>query len=312
MAVFRAMTDTPQPIPRAVVHYSKHDPLHHVGGVETFGRNLQFIFERVEYMTPQNRDFARVERERLPIICDNHWVLDVPKGVPAIGFQHGVAAVKRRVTKRLDDYRVAWRQGRAARRKNTIWVSNSEWVSRRFRELHGNGGHVIYYQVDLERFDGRLDNQGSRLILHDGRSENKGKKLMEAIAPAFPDWQFEPLKCHPSEVPDRMRRARAFMHLSKYEGNSVVCNEAMAHNLPCFFTRVGLFNDEDRPTEVCLIEPEVAYADPAALISKTAEFLRSLETVTYQPRAWVEAHASRAVCIQGWRRVIEAFDALQR
>ena len=35
MAVFRAMTDTPQPIPRAVVHYSKHDPLHHVGGVET-------------------------------------------------------------------------------------------------------------------------------------------------------------------------------------------------------------------------------------------------------------------------------------
>lgn len=305
------MSTGAEPIARAVVHYSKHDPLHHVGGVETFGRNLQLVFERVEYMTPDNRDFARASRERLPIICDNHWVLDVPKGVPAIGFQHGVAAVKKRVTKRLDDYRVAWRQGRAARRKNTIWVSNSEWVSRRFREMHGNGGHVIYYQVDLERFDGRLDNQGSRLILHDGRSENKGKRLMETIAQAFPDWQFEPLNCRPSEVPDRMRRARAFMHLSKYEGNSVVCNEAMAHDLPCFFTRVGLFNDEDRPTEVCLIEPDVAYGDRTALMAKTAEFLRSLDSVTYKPRAWVEAHASRAACIQGWRRVLETFDALR-
>lgn len=306
------MTVAEERIPRTVVHYSKHDPLHHVGGVETFGRNLRLVFEEVEYMTPQNRDFGRVERERLPIVCDNHWVRDVPKGVPAIAFQHGVAAVKKRVTKRLDDYRVAWRQRRAARRKKTIWVSNSEWVSRRFREMYGNGGHVIYYQVDLERFDGRLDNEGSRLILHDGRSENKGKKLMETIAEAFPDWQFEPLNCRPSDVPDRMRRARAFMHLSKYEGNSVVCNEAMAHNLPCFFTRVGLFNDEDRPTEVCLIEPEVAYGNRDALVAKTGEFLRSLDTVTYRPRAWVEAHASRAECIRRWRRVIEAFDALPR
>ena len=59
------------------------------------------------------------------------------------------------------------------------------------------------------------------------------------LARAFPAWRFEPLACAPSEVADRMRKAAAFLHLSRYEGNSMVCAEAMAMNLPCLFTAWG-------------------------------------------------------------------------
>ena len=44
-------------------------------------------------------------------------------------------------------------------------------------------------------------------------------------------------------MPDRFRQGAAFLHLSRYEGNSIVCNEAMAMDLPCLFTRVGLMRD---------------------------------------------------------------------
>jgi hypothetical protein len=33
------------PLPLAVAHYGRHDPTTHVGGVETFARNLRFVLE---------------------------------------------------------------------------------------------------------------------------------------------------------------------------------------------------------------------------------------------------------------------------
>jgi len=56
-----------------------------------------------------------------------------------------------------------------------------------------------------------------------------------------------------------MRKARAFIHLSSYEGNSIVCNEAMAMNLPCMFTDVGLMRDSGRPQDVRVSPPNVLF-----------------------------------------------------
>lgn len=298
-------------IPITVIHYGGKDPRQTTGGVETFARNLALCFERVEFMTPRNRDPDRALRSRTPVICDNQYVLDWPEPVPVIGFQHGVAAVKYAATRSPGRRLMARRQARAAARPNTLWVGNSEWVVRTFRELHGvENGRVIRYCVDIDRFDGRLQNDGSTLLLHDARTRHKGKRLMPRLARALEGWTLEPLACPPSAVADRMRRARAFLHLSRYEGNSLVCNEAMAMNLPCLFTRVGLMLDDDGPTEMHLVDPKRAFHDPGYLIAETGRFLESLDSREYRPREWVLANATPDRAIAGWRDALADFSAL--
>ena len=173
----------PARIPRRVVHYSRLDPETTPGGVESFARNLRLSFEHVEFMTPATRDEARVRRERLPVIFDNQMALDFPADIPVLGFRLGVAWRKVRVTRSWHDLKLAARQLRAARRPNVTWVSCARWIDRAFAlAAGGTGAAVIYHPVDLERFDGRLENEGSRLVLHDARSEHKGQYLLERLA----------------------------------------------------------------------------------------------------------------------------------
>jgi hypothetical protein len=296
---------------RTIVHFGKHEPRAKTGGVEAFARNLGLVFREVLFMTPASADFARVQRERLPLICDNQYLRHVPAGIPAIGFQHGVAFEKMQVTRRLSDARMAFEQFRVATRPNTVWVACAEWISGRFAQLHGNAAaHVIHHMVDLERFDGRLDNRGSRLVLHDARSEAKGKRAVAMLAAALPEYRFEPLACAPSEVPERMRKARAFIHLSRYEGNSIVCNEAMASDLPCLFTRVGLMRDLGGPSDVVAIDPRLARKGGEPFLQVARDFLASIDTREYHPRKWVLENASREVATQRWANAIEDLDRL--
>jgi hypothetical protein len=298
-------------IPRKVVHYSRLDPETNRGGVESFARNLRLCFEEVEFMTPSTRDEARVKRERLAVICDNQTVLDWPTDVPLIGFRHGVAWRKARITRSVHDLGLAVRQLRAARRPNVAWVSCARWIEQAFTRFAScPAAGVIYHPVDLERFDGVLDNSGSRLVLHDARSEHKGQSLVQRLARDLPDYRFEALACPSQQVPERMRSAAAFLHLSRYEGNSIVCNEAMAMNLPCLFTRVGLLLDAEQRLDVQLIEPRLAFADYPALLATTREFLASLTTRAYRPRTWVTEHASLPATRAGWQACLTQFDRL--
>lgn len=299
-------------LPIAIAHYGRNDPDARVGGVETFARNLRLVFEDVALLHPRSPELRAWARRGLPIVCDNQLVLDWPAEVPVIGFQHGVAAVKVTHTHSLTDWRLARRQAKAARRGHTVWVACAQWISHTFGRLHGNAArHVIYHQVDLDRFDGQRRDVDPRLVLHDARSEPKGKALVERLGAAFPGWKLEPLSCAPKDVPDRMRRARAFVHLSRYEGNSIVCNEAMAMDLPCLFTRVGLMQDEDGPTEVEVIDAERAFGDPAWLVARFGAFLDGLEAREVHPRRWVVEHAHLDVARAGWQRVVDDWRALR-
>lgn len=299
-------------LPTTVIHYSRHDPRYVTGGVERFARTLELIFERVEYLTPGDRRDRRAALDRrVPIICDNQRVLDWPEDHPVIGFQHGVGAVKFQATRSFSHWLLARAQARAARRTRTLWVACAQWVAAAFKRLHGTEvNHVVYYTTDCGRFDGRLENRGSRLVLHDARTPHKGRALIPLLQEALPAWTFEPLGCPPEAVPDRMRRARAFIHLSRYEGNSLVCNEAMAMNLPCLFTRVGLMTDLEAPTDVSLMDVSEAYGVPAHLIARVGTFLRTLDERTFNPRAWVLAHSSPDVGLAAWSRVLAAFEEM--
>jgi glycosyltransferase involved in cell wall biosynthesis len=295
-------------LPFRVVHYGGSDPRTTTGGVETFARNLGLVFDEVAFMTPRTLDPERVRREKSVVICDNQFVLDWPEDIPVIGFQHGVGAVKFRATWSLSHWLLSRKQRQAARRPRTLWVACAQWIAETFEARHGNGAsHVVYHPIDVERFDGQLNNDGSRLVLHDARFKHKGRDLIPGLEAAFPAWRFEPLDCQPEEVPDRMREACAFIHLSRYEGNSIVCNEAMAMDLPCFFTRVGLMQDEDRPDDVYVIDPDVAYDDPDRLKAEVGRFLSSLAEHDYHPREWVLNHATQKQSRKRWQAAMSDF-----
>jgi hypothetical protein len=296
-----------QKLPLKVAHYGRFDPRVRTGGVETFARNLQIVFEEVEFLTPENQELERMIAEKVPVICDNQMVSDWPETFPVIGFQHGVAAVKSSLTKTWTDRRLAKAQAKAAARLNTYWVACARWIGRTFGELHGNAADkVVYHQVDIEKFDGKLSNEGSRLVLHDGRSEHKGKKLFAHLEKRLPEWRFETLNCKPSEVADRMRQGAAFLHLSRYEGNSIVCNEAMAMNLPCLFTKVGLMNDGE-PLDVSIVESEAVYGKKDQLVETVSQFLDGLSERHYNPRDWTMQNATPEAHVNAWREVMVEF-----
>jgi hypothetical protein len=300
---------------RSIVHYALHDPRAVRGGVETFARTLESIFREVRYMTPETLDLELIRRERLPVICDNQWVLDIPENIPAIGFQHGVAFRKFLALRERGTLELARRQARAARRKNTLWVACARWIGETFERLHGNGArHVVYHPVDLERFDGSSPGSDEKLLLHDGRTPHKGSRVYPLLARAFPEWRFEPLDCAPADVPARFRQGRAFLHLSSYEGNSIVCNEAMAMNLPCLFTDVGLMLD-GFALDVSVVPRSAVHGLLArfrrgTLIESVRDFLHSLEHRRYAPRAWVEENAAYPVARRRWSEALHSYDAL--
>jgi glycosyltransferase involved in cell wall biosynthesis len=251
-----------------------------------------------------------VRRDRLPVVCDNHWVRDWPSDVPVIGFQHGFAASKFLTTRSRGDLRLALAQRVAARRANTLWVACARWIGERFGRWFGNAAaHVIYHPVDLERFDGRLENQGSKLVLHDARSPHKGELIVAELARAFPELSFEPLDCAPADVPDRMRHAAMFLHLSRYEGNSIVCNEAMAMNLPCLFTRVGLMLDGAERFDVKLVEPRLAFRGGAPLADAFRSFLRWSRERKPNPRAFCLEQTNVEENRRVWSRVLADFES---
>lgn len=298
-------------LPFVAINLCKGDPRTTTGGVQTFARNLALSFASVDFMTPDTLDVDRIRRERIPLICDNQTVLCVPDDVPVIGWQHGVGLEKLLATREPWRIALAVQQYRAAKRKNTLWCAGARWIGEYFGKISGNAAkHVIYYPVDTDRFDGMLDNAGSNLILHDGRTPHKGKHLIAELVKAFPRWRFESLACKPAEVPDRMRKARAFIHLSRYEGNSIVCNEAMAMDLPCLFTDVGLLRDVNRPSDIQVIPMKRAFSDPAFLVRETGTFLASLETRRYNPRGWALQNITQAHAIAGWTEIMASFQAL--
>jgi glycosyltransferase involved in cell wall biosynthesis len=304
------MIDTGR-IPLRVVHHSRHDPRDRAGGVETFARRLGEIFEQVETTWTGHRHVPALARDGAIVICDNDTALDWPRDLPLIAFQHGVAWQKVRATGAVTDARLAFRQWRAAARARTVWVACAHWIADAFAPLHPFAPqHVVYHHVDTRKFDGRLDNVGSRLVLHDARTVHKGSRVVEQLAAALPAWQFEPLACAPDAVADRLRRAAAFIHLSRYEGNSIVCVEAMAMDLPCILTDVGLARDAMAghvQLDVGLIGATLAHGDTAHTAREVGRLLDVMREHPPSPRHFVQAHASVETARARWRHVLADF-----
>lgn len=301
-------------IPVKIIHYSKDDPLTTTGGVQSFAKGLNQIFQDVEFMTPKNLNVKYILTNQIPVICDNQMVSDIPEKIPVIGFQHGVGAVKYSVTGSSGHRKLRRAQKKASKRPNTIWVSCADWIAKKFEELYGNKtSNVIYHHIDTDLFDGNLNNENSKLILHDARTVHKGLNILPIIEKEFHEWKFESLNCHPNEVPDRMKSARAFIHLSKYEGNSIVCNEAMAMDLPCMFTTVGLLQDSNRPSDVYLIDADKVYTDNNNILLEEARlFINSLKEKKYNPRKWILNNATSLISYKKWMQTMIEFQTLSK
>jgi hypothetical protein len=296
-----------------VIHHARLDPRGRVGGVHSFALGLRQVFTDVEFTTPSTPSLEKLATPETLVICDNHSVTDWPRGYPVVGFRHGVAAEKVRLTRNWTDTKLALGQWRAAHRKGVIWVACAGWIADASQRFYGSRtDHVVYHPIDTERFDGRLDNVGSRLILHDARGAHKGQHLIPVLQKTFPDWHFEGLNCTPSEVPERMRTAAGFIHLSRYEGNSIVCCEAMAMNLPCLFTNVGLMRDPALNLDVSIIDATRSFSDSAYLIASVSSFLHEISTGTRQPRNWILENATLTQVRHRWRAIADEWQEQMR
>ncbi len=298
-------------IPLRVVHHGRHDPSDRHGGVEAFARRLTDVFERVEFTWSGKRGLRALARERPLVICDNDTVLDWPRDVPLMAFQHGVAWQKVRVTRRLTDARMALRQWFAAARARTVWVACAHWIADAFAGVRRSAPqHVVYHHVDTSQFDGVLNNSGSRLVLHDARTPHKGAAIIPFLAAVLPQWRFEALACRPEDVAQRLRTAAAFVHLSRYEGNSIVCLEAMAMNLPCIFTDVGLARDVAPGhvrLDVGLLDAKRAFRDPEYAAIEIGRLLAAMRMHPPAPREFVQTRATPEIARMAWRRVLADF-----
>ena len=295
-------------IPLTICHYSAQDPFIYTGGVEAFARNLSRVFETVIYLTPNDTEsLPHILQKGTPIVCDNHHCLTIPEEYPVIAFQHGVANTKFSVTKKSFDRDLAILQQRAAYRKNTLWVACARWISDTFEASHGNKAYeVIYHPIDTERFRPIPERKEDNLILHDARTNHKGAQEVEFLSRHFPQYRFEGLNCMPEYVPERFQQAAAFLHLSKYEGNSIVCNEAMAMDLPCFFNQVGLFRD-DSNFDVYLRRDHVKLFWKKSLKKDFQDFSETILERKYNPRLWILEHATYEIARNKWQRVLDYF-----
>ena len=63
-------------IPIKVAHYGRFDPRVRTGGVETFARNLQIVFEEVEFLTPEAQNPDAIIASKPPVVWDTQMVSD--------------------------------------------------------------------------------------------------------------------------------------------------------------------------------------------------------------------------------------------
>jgi glycosyltransferase involved in cell wall biosynthesis len=136
--------------------------------------------------------------------------------------------------------------------------------------------------------------------------------LIPFLATVLPQWRFEALACRPEEVAERLRTAAAFVHLSRYEGNSIVCLEAMAMNLPCIFTDVGLARDVAPGhvrLDVGLVDAKRAFRDPEYAALEVGRLLGAMRMHPPAPREFVQTSATPEIARAAWRRVLADFAA---
>ena len=98
------------------------------------------------------------------------------------------------------------------------------------------------------------------------------------------------------------------------ERNSIVCNEAMAMDLPCIFTDVGLARDAKRgqvELDVALLDAKRCFESTAYLVEQVGQQLATLGRVRRSPRRFMLEHATPAAARERWRAVIEDLASLR-
>jgi len=303
-------------IDREIIHHCRYS-VHHPqkGGVENFGLNLKNIFKKVHFTLPGDitPDLVRlVQAKNIPIICDYHSVLDWPEEVKTIGFQHGCAQLRGEITGETMLKEIGREQVVASKRRNAVWVADSQWVSDMCEKYYGRSAeYIIYHAVSDDFFRNSRTHQRVPVtkVFHDARLAHKGRDIIPVLQEAFPKISFIQLQCKHSKIIDVLKDCDVFMHLSKYEGNSIMCNEVMALNIPLVTTDVGLFHEDLGVEEIRIVPVGGCFGENKdRLIEIFGQYVSALNNRKIgveKINQWHQSHATNAHNEILWRQVVE-------
>lgn len=230
-----------------------------ITGVACFDHILRSIFPDVVRFKPGRKLRGG---DRAAVIADNHFVLDVPRGTPAIIVHHGIAQLhgERDLPWKKKNQRLITAQAQMLLQrnpKNTAIVSCSKFCtdsfSQRNRAYAKFPHHSIPHTSALPQVPTKRRSIGEAtrpVIVGDWRFPHKGKDLMGKLTKLLPDFEFRQMAIGPPKPFDAAkfakrkvqfyREADMALVLSSHEGNSYFLLDALQMDLVCVSTDVGL------------------------------------------------------------------------
>ena len=140
------------------------------------------------------------------------------------------------------------RQRQAAQRKDVYLVAASNSVASQLEcwyQVSKNKIRVISHGIPLDVWRPALSNPKSirPRILHVATDIVKAREIIPVLQRILPDFDFVLVyrRIGLPATPELYQRGDIFLHLSRYEGNSYACMEALACGLPSVLTDVGFF-----------------------------------------------------------------------
>lgn len=253
-----------------------------ITGVACYDHVLRTVFPDVIRYKP-NRKIRN--GDRVVVVADNHYVMDIPKTMPALIVHHGIAQLHgerdvpwaQRNKRLIDAQRAMFIQRKP---KNTAIVSCSKFCTDSFAERNKDYGrfehHSIPHTSALPQIQvKRRDPPSKPVIVGDWRFPHKGKDVIGKLQKALPEFEFRQMAIGPPKPFDAAefakrkvefyRQADMALVLSSHEGNSYFLLDALQMDLVCVSTDVGLApelpaeimtNMEWRP---CMVDRNVRY-----------------------------------------------------
>ena len=296
-----------------IIHISSSIVPENLGGVPRFANLLKRAIgcEVIKTSWVQYYITKKIINDDTLLIIDGAEASNIiSKKNIVISCNHGCWAEfsKRNDTHRFDN---------EIRKQQEMWQKRANYIvsmsntSAHYLQLHHGvkANKIILNGIDLNEFISKeIDiTKQKPIVIHAAADKvNKGGDFIKELQSKCTDFDFQYLDAkNLKETSEKYRRGDLFLHLSKYEGDSIAIKEAASSGLPMLVTDVGIF---EKDTKECpgIIIPWQESRNLELVIQKLHELWNMVKNkqLKMQPRAWAEKYADYERFAKEWREFL--------